>query len=63
MFIAACGEKNPSPVGAAFVETVLQNTVKIPKLTPMVRFPNRTYWESPLETYSVQDVFTTYSRA
>ena len=42
MFIAAFSSKNPSPVGAAFVETFLQNTVKITKLTPTVRFPNCT---------------------
>ena len=38
MFIAACLSKDPSPVRAAFVETFLQNTVKTPKLTPMVLF-------------------------
>ena len=38
MFIDAWVPKTASPVRAAFIETLLQNAAKNPKLTPMVRF-------------------------
>ena len=42
MFIAASGKKGIKPRrGGMFISAVAKTPSKIPKLTPMVRFPNR----------------------